>query len=385
MRVLALGGAGAVANESTRDLAKFSDFREIVIADHNVEAAEKLAAAIDDPRITVMPFDAGDYDAMLRTFPAFDVVMNGLPFDYDLPVTRACVEAGVAGCDLSSEEAQFALNDEAVRKGITFVPGVGATPGTTNMMVRRAMELLDQVETVDIHFAAFRCLAPAPGLLETTLWEVDPYAEERATTYYENGRWHRTKPLSGAREVCFHDQIGEQMVHYVPHDEVYTLPASIPGLKRATVRGTFPPHVMRLLGALMKAGLLSDTPVEVGGKRMRALDACRDLLWSAPSSRENPVWAYGLVVEVTGTRNGRRLTCTYRNEHPPQEEWGRERAYYKNVGIPLSIGTQMIAQGQVERTGVIPPELAFSAQPFFNALARRGIRVHEEIVETGML
>jgi lysine 6-dehydrogenase len=383
MRVLALGGAGAVAKESTWDLAQFSDFDEIVIAEYNVEAGEKLIAEIDDPRLKVMPFDASDYDAMLRVFSQFDVVMNGLPFQYDMAVTRACVEVGVPGCDLSSEESQFALSDEAVHKGISFVPGVGATPGITNMMVRRAMEILDKVETADIYFAAFRCLAPAPGLLETTFWEFDPHAEERPETYYENGTWHPTAPMSGGKRIRFHAQIGEQRVYLVPHDESYTLPRSIPGLKRASVWGCFPPHVMDLMGALLKAGLLSSQPVRIGDQEMAAADVCKDLLWAAPFSRENPVWAYGLVVEVTGTRNGRRVVCIYRNEHPPQEEWGGSSAYFKNVGIPLSIGAQMIARGQVERKGVVPPELAFAAQPFFFELARRGIHIQEEIVETG--
>lgn len=385
MRILALGGAGAVAKESTRDLAQFSDFDEIVVAEYNVEAAEKLVAEIGDSRLRVMPFDADDYDAMLRVFPQFDIVMNGLPFEYDLPVSRACVEVGVQGCDLSSEESQLALNDEAIRKGITFVPGVGATPGITNLMVRRAMEILDQVEMADIYFAAFRCLAPARGLLETTFWEFDPHAEERPETYYQDGAWHPTTPLSGGKRVRFHDRIGEQTVYLVPHDESYTLPDSIPGLKRASVRGCFPPHVMDLMGALLKSGLLSGQAVRIGNQEMEAVQVCKDLLWAAPFSRENPVWAYGLVVEVTGTRNGRRWMCTYRNEHPPQEEWGGPSAYFKNVGIPLSIGAQMIARGQVERTGVIPPELAFASQPFFDELARRGIRIHEEIVETGNL
>jgi lysine 6-dehydrogenase len=385
MRVLALGGAGAVAKESTRDLAQFSDFEEIVVADHDLEAAQELVAEIGDPRLKAMSFDAGDYGAMLRTFPDFDVVMNGLPYRFDLPVNRACVEVGVPGCDLSSDDPQFALHDEAVRKGITFVPGVGATPGITNMMVRRAMDLLDQVETADIHFAAFRCLAPAPGLLQTTLWEFDPYTAERPATYYEDGQWRPTTPMSGGKRVRFHDQIGEQTVYYVPHDESYTLPESIAGLKRASVRGCFPPHVMQLMGALMEAGLLSDLPISVAGQEIAAVDLCRDLLWAAPSSRHNPVWAYGLVVEVTGTRAGRRVVCTYRNEHPPQEEWGGESAYFKNVGIPLSIGAQMIAHGQVETKGVVPPELAFAAEPFFAELARRRIHVHEEIVETGTL
>ncbi len=380
MRILALGGAGAVAKEATRDLARFSDFEEIVIAEQNVEAAEKLVTEIGDPRLKVLSLDANDEEAMRRLFPRFDVVMNGLPFKYDLPVTRACVEAGVPGCDLSSEDEQFTFHDQAVRQGITFVPGMGATPGITNMMVRRAMELLDQVETADIYFAAFRCLAPAPGLLATTLWEFDPRIEERSATYYEEGAWWPTTPLSGGRRVRFHDQIGEQTVYYVPHDEAYTLPRSIPGLKRASVRGCFPPHVMELMGALMRAGLLSDLPVRIGGQEMSAFDLCRELLWAAPSSRENPVWAYGLVVEVSGRQAGQRLLCTYRNEHPPQQEWGGESAYFKNIGIPLSIGAQMLAHGLAERKGVVPPELAFPAQPFFQELARRGIVVHEEIV-----
>jgi saccharopine dehydrogenase-like NADP-dependent oxidoreductase len=400
MRVLALGGAGAVAREATRDLAQFSEFDEIVVADYDLEAAQRLVDEIGDAgfdteaaqRLKAIRLDAGDYDALLHAFPRYDVVMNGLPFKFDLPVTRACVQVGVPGCDLSSADPQFALDAEARRKGITFVPGTGATPGITNMMVRRAMELLDQVDTADIHFAAFRCLAPAPGLLTTTLWEFDPATDERNETYYEVdpnpstlGPWRAAPPMTGGKLVRFHDQIGEQTVYLVPHDEVYSLPASIPGLKRATVRGCFPPHVMRLMGALMDAGLLSDTPVQVGGQEMASFDACRDLLWAAPSSKENPVWAYGLVVEVTGMRVGRHVTCTYRNEHPPQEVWGGQSAYFKNVGIPLSIGAQMIARGQVDRAGVLPPELAFPSAPFFEELARRGIVVHEEIVETGTL
>ena len=40
MRVLVLGGAGAVCNETTRDLALYSDFGEIVVADYNLDAAK---------------------------------------------------------------------------------------------------------------------------------------------------------------------------------------------------------------------------------------------------------------------------------------------------------------------------------------------------------
>jgi len=338
-----------------------------------------------DPRLKVISFNADDYDGMLRLFPKYDIVVNGLPFKYDYPVNKACVEVGGDGLDLSSDDPQFALHEEALKKDMLFVPGVGATPGITNMMVRRASEVLERMEAVDIFFAAFRCLAPAPGLLATTLWEFNPEEEDRGEVYFEDGTWHPTPPLSGERVVRFHDQIGEQKVYYVPHDESNTLPRSFPALRWAAVRGCFPPHVMALMGSLMRGGLLSSRPVHIGDTEMPAIEVVRLLLMESPFSKESSVWAYGLVVEVTGERAGRRVTCTYRSKHPPQEEWGGESAYFKNVGIPLSIGAQMIAHGQITGKGVLPPELAFPTEPFFAELARRGIVVEEEIVEEGEL
>lgn len=379
MQALVLGGAGAVARETTRDLSQFSEFERIVVADANRQAVEDLLSELDDPRLEPRGFEANDYEALLTLFPGFDIVVNGLPFKFDLPVNRACVEVGVSGLDLSSEDAQFGLHGQAVEKGITFVPGVGATPGITNLMVARAARELDRLDSIEIAFAAFRALAPAPGLLTTTIWEFDPQAEERAEVYYQDGAWHPAPPLSGERRVRFHDQIGEQSVFYVPHDESYSMPRSYPSLRFAAVRGCFPPQVMELMGALMRAGLLSEQPVELDGQAHAAHELVRALLWSSPASRQSRTWAYGLVVEVAGEREGRPELRRYRNQHPPQESWGGQAAYYKNVGIPLSIGAQLIAAGQVESHGVLPPELALPVDPFFEQLERRGITVEETI------
>jgi saccharopine dehydrogenase-like NADP-dependent oxidoreductase len=88
---------------------------------------------------------------------------------------------------------------------------------------------------------------------------------------------------------------------------------------------------------------------------------------------------------VLGEKGGRRTRCTYRSAHPPQEVWGGESAYFKNVGVPLAIGAELIATGQVSARGVVPPERALPVRPFFEALAQRGITVEETIVEEGKL
>ena len=144
------------------------------------------------------------------------------------------MEAGVNGLDLSSLDEQFGLHEAASAKGMIFVPGVGATPGVTNMMVAKAAEQLDRLDTVEVAFAAFRSLAPAPGLLTTTLWEFDPEEEARQQVVFEDGAWTYSPPLSGGKRFRFHDLIGEQAACYVPHDEAYTLPRSrLPASGRA--------------------------------------------------------------------------------------------------------------------------------------------------------
>jgi lysine 6-dehydrogenase len=378
MRALVLGGAGAVAKETTRDLSAFSSFDEIVVADGNVDAAQAIVEPLDDSRITVVGFDANDSHGMRDLFPGFDVVINGLPFKYDLIVNQVCVETGVNGLDLSSDDAQFAMHEEAKGKDMIFVPGVGATPGITNALAAKGVSKLDRVDSVQISFAAFRCLAPAPGLLTTTIWEFDPDEPAREETYFQDGKWVPAPPLSGERRVRFHNQIGEQPVYFVPHDEAFSLPDSYPTLKHASVRGCFPPHVMNMMRTFKEAGMLGTEPLDALDGRA-PVELVRELLLALPWSKQNPVWAYGLVVEVEGEKDGQRTRLTYRTDHPPQDEWGGSSAYYKNVGIPLSIGGQLIAEGAVTVRGVLPPEVAMPTDRFLAEIAQRGITYEEEI------
>ena len=104
MKVLVLGGAGAVCSHSARDLVEYTDFEEIVVAEYNLEAANKLVEELNDPRVDSVKFDANNYESMLDLFPGYDVVINGLPWKYDFTVTKACVEVGVSGLDVSDDE-----------------------------------------------------------------------------------------------------------------------------------------------------------------------------------------------------------------------------------------------------------------------------------------
>jgi saccharopine dehydrogenase-like NADP-dependent oxidoreductase len=180
--------------------------------------------------------------------------------------------------------------------------------------------------------------------------------------------------------VNFPGPIGEQEVCYIPHPETRTMPKSL-GAKAVSVRGCFPPHAMRLAKAMLESGLYNEEQITVKGIETNAFELMHEVLMAIPESKKTPLWAYGLVVEVYGKRDGRDVKVTLWNRHPPMEEWGGEAAYYKNIAIPLSIGVQMIVSGDVTRRGVIPPETALDPDLFIAELARRRIEIHERIEE----
>jgi saccharopine dehydrogenase-like NADP-dependent oxidoreductase len=246
-------------------------------------------------------------------------------------------------------------------------------------MARRAADQMDEVDEVQINFAAFRCPAPAPGLLITFLWEFHPETDERL--YYEDGEFHLVGPFEGLKTVTFPGPIGEQEICYIPHEETQTMPRTL-GARAVSVRGCFPPHAMRLAKAMLESGLYGEEPITVRGIDTTPFELMHDLLLELPETKETPLWAYGLVVDVFGKKDGRDIKVTLWNRHPPMDEWGGRAAYYKNIAIPLSVGAIMIAREDVSARGVVPPEAAIDPMVFFAELRKRGIEIHERVERT---
>ena len=377
-----LGGVGAVGIEASRDFIETSSFDEILIADYNIEKAKKFVEEVGDDRVKAVRVDVNDLDSLKNVIEGRDIVINALPFKYDYIVTKISVELGVSGVDVATEEDQFSLHEKAVQNRSLFVPGVGATPGTTNMMAKKAVELLDEVDMIEIFWAAFRCTAPSPGLLHVTIWEFDPELKERVV--YEYGEWKTVPPYVGAKEVDFFPLIGRRETVFVPHSETYTLPQYLPENKRPNkvyVRGTWPDETMNLLKVLLYYDFYRNEPVDFDGVSVKPMNFIYRFMLQSKKARETSVWGYGLRVEAFGKLNGRDAKVVVMNEHPHDVEgWEGKRAYFRPIGNPLSIGAQLIASGNVEkRYGVYPPEAVFNTDVFFKELEKRGIKIKWDV------
>jgi saccharopine dehydrogenase-like NADP-dependent oxidoreductase len=265
------------------------------------------------------------------------------------------------------------------------VPGFGMTPGVTQMMAMHAANQLETVDTVRVSHGAYRPIAFSRSIAETTTYEYDPALPGRVV--FEDGQFIQVPPFARPREILLPEPYGLTTQYIIPHAETKTLAKALKdkGVRLIEVRGTWPAKNMQLMRALYDWGLLRNDTVTVGGAQVGVLDCVAEYLLNSREGTETDLYGYALHVEVTGTRDGRSWRHTLTHTHPASDGsvpgWEKLRAYTRNVGIPLSIGASLLARGEVSRPGVITPEEAFLPATVFTELARRGIHMHEEIVE----
>jgi saccharopine dehydrogenase (NAD+, L-lysine-forming) len=376
MRIIVLGGCGAMGSEVTRDLARTSDFSEIIIADVDLERAQALATELGGGRISAIQVDANDEAALTESLRGFDVVANCTTYHFGLIATRAAINARVNYLDLGglyNTPRQIEMDEAARQAGVTICLGAGATPGVTNLMARAAADELDQVDEVHIAFASFRSIAPSPGLLDTVL---DEFSASSRRFFWRAGEFIETPAFSGAKQVRFAAPVGEIETFYVPHSETHTIHRFLgKGVRLVDVRGTWRPEIMRALRTFADLGLTGEATVDLDGQSIPIRKLLRaHILEHAADFCGEGEWGFLLNVEVLGQKEGRATRIEYVSRHPPRAEWGVS-ATGRMTGIPASIAAQKLARGEVSRTGVLAPEACFDPSSFFAELARRGISI----------
>lgn len=392
MKVLFVGGGGKICRETIIDLVTTTTANEvskIIVTDSNEEAGNEVVRLLDDPRVDFKRVDVNKSDEMIELMKQCDFVLDGTTIELNAQVMSCAIRAKIHGMNLNGTTG-WELDQEFKDCGKIFIPGFGMTPGTTNIMAMFACNQLDTVDTICISHGAYRPIAYSPAIRETTRFEYDPDLKSR--TVFEDGEFKQVPPFGRPKMIDLPEPFGPSEEYIIPHPETITLPKSVKdkGVRLIEVRGTWPQKNMALLRALYEWGLLrNDTvkvkdihgnPVEVG-----TLDAIAAHWLSSPEGRQTDLYGYSLHVEVTGTKGKRKVRHILTSSHPTSDgsipEWAGLRAYTKSVGIPMSIGTQLIMAGRSKGTGVVAPELVFDPEEFFAELAKRGILIHERIEE----
>jgi lysine 6-dehydrogenase len=406
MRVLVVGGAGAMGRWTVRDLTESEGVDEVVVADLDGARAREAAGwsaarsgSNGTAQVTALALDAGDPDALRRAFDGADVVCNCAVFSLNLPVMEACADTGTHYVDLGglfhTTRRQLALHDRFVAAGVTAVIGMGGSPGITNVLAALAARDLAEVTEVEVRlgvadFAPSSAPVPVPYAIQTVL---DEFAVPAMA--FLDGRLVEVPAMSDQEELDFPPPVGRVRVGHTLHSEVATLPLFFAdrGIRSVTFKVGFPADFMDRLTLLTALGLADTTPVELPSGRVvprELLVHCITRTAATPGPEAAPDDAEAIWVRVRGRRAGpsgdpalaprdhpngavpveRLAECVVR----PHPVW-QAGSGQLDTGVPPSIVAQFLATKVIDQPGVLPPEDAVPPEPFLAELATRNLEV----------
>ncbi len=382
MKILVLGGAGAIGTVTARDLAESPDVSKVIIGDVSVEKARQLKRIIGSKKVSVKPVNVSDIAGLVEAMKEADAVANATPYHLNIQIMKAAMKACKNLTDLGgvyyTTLKQMELNEKAKEAGITVVLGCGLAPGITDILAKYGADKLDAVDEVHIKYGEVN-LTPAKYK-----WSFRTVLEEYVTgpVIYQNSRYRKLPPFSGKQIVKFPEPIGERTCCYGLYSGVATLPRTIEkGVKAVDCLMVHREEDEQRIKVLNEMGLTSNEPVQFKGAKISPREF---LIRCAPPPDAQAKDVAGAIVEVLGEKDGEKKRCVYSLAYPYHEKYGASALAYL-TGVPLSIASQMLARGKISELGVLPPEVAVRPKPFFAELTKRGIKINETIETTHTL
>ena len=360
-------GCGTIGSATARLALEDARFEHVVVADKDRQRAERLAGSLEGPA-TALELDCQQDDQVLRSLTGISVVLNTTgPFSRDtLSLMRTVIEAGVAYADINDDvetlqsvfESEY-LDSLAKHRGVGVLPGLGASPGQTNVLARHLASRMDAVEEVRffmVNDATYRSEA---------VWRHRLALFGEPALLYDGGRWTQTPAMSEFQDVGFPAPWGSIRCYAVGLETV-SIPQSFSGLRHASLwRGFSDPATTSMLKDLIDAGFASQQPLEVDGVSLTPSAMTAAVLAGTQTEADIPdLGRLPRQVRVKGIRNGgpAELTMTY--SFPPGD-----------IGLAtascLVVGAGLLVNRELPGPGVFPPE-DMDPAPFMWDMESRG-------------
>jgi len=182
--------------------------------------------------IPIAVVNARNLRGIVRVARGCHLVVNASASVFNEIVLRAALRLRAHYLDLSSHLTRHPFHAEQFRYAKRFeeknraaVINAGAAPGLTNLLVRRAADLSDEVVTVGI-----RLYESSESEDPISQWSPEVSFDEAVShpQIYRNRRFRLARRFSEVESFRFVDPIGTTRVVLAAQDEVATLPRFIP-------------------------------------------------------------------------------------------------------------------------------------------------------------
>ncbi len=369
MKVLIVG-AGGQGGACASILSRQKEVDEIRLADLKKETAEVVAGHIDSPIVKACGVNALDPDDIASAADGVDAVV-----DLVMPWMATYVMKGALKAKANYINTAFDTPywDEFIRgtavedmplygefeeAGLTALFGCGFAPGWTNVLARRLANRLDRVDSIRMRIGKATHL-PGEHPYDWVLrpwnpgWSPKQALIDCSTATYalENGKYVKYPPFGGLEMCDFPEPVGRLPVTHHSHEEIYSMPATFPGVRDIN----FKYYLMYQPAILYALGLCSQNEIDVNGVKIKPIDVVAAMVPPPVGnifveSDERLKFAdetqfIELIVEVAGIKDGKktvwRANCPQMNAPGPELKklYGTALVY---VALPLATGTMLL-------------------------------------------
>src|SRR6202158_2041155 len=227
MRIFVLG-AGATGSLLAQLLERQG--HTVWCGDRDLERARKFLGR--KSTIPVTEVNARNLLSIVRAARGCQLIVNASASVFNQIVMRAALRLRAHYLDLSShltrnpfKSEQFAYAKRFEAKNRIALINTGVAPGLTNLLVKRATEALDAVDSVQI-----RLYESSESADPISQWSPEVSFDEAISNprVYRNGKFIMEKRFAELEKFHFPEPIGSANVVLSAQDEVTTLPYYIP-------------------------------------------------------------------------------------------------------------------------------------------------------------
>ncbi|HJQ43772.1 MAG TPA: saccharopine dehydrogenase C-terminal domain-containing protein [Jatrophihabitantaceae bacterium] len=389
MRLLILG-AGGVGSAAALIAARRPFLTEVVLADYDLNRAQRAAAATSDERFGAVQLDASDQsavEALLRE-RSIDAVLGATDPRFTMPIFRAALAANVHYLDMAMSlstphpdepytktgvklgDEQFELADEWAASGRIALVGMGVEPGLSDVFARYAADhLFAEIDEAGVRDGANLEVAGYEFAPSFSIWTTIEECLNPPVIWEKERGWFTTEPFSEPEVFDFPEGIGPVECVNVEHEEVLLIPRWVDA-KRVTFKYGLGNEFIEVLQTLHKLGLDRTQKVRVGGVEVSPRDVVAACLPDPATlgDRMTGKTCAGLWVRGTGKDGSPRSTYLY---HVVDNEWSMKeygaQAVVWQTAINPVVALELIDAGTWTGSGVLGPE-AFDAVPFLDLL-----------------
>jgi saccharopine dehydrogenase-like NADP-dependent oxidoreductase len=182
--------------------------------------------------IAVTEVNARNLRGIVRAARGCQLIVNASASVFNQIVMRAALRLRAHYVDLSShltqnpfKAEQFSYAKRFEEKNRAALINAGAAPGLTNLLVKRAAEMLDEVHSVQI-----RLYESTESDDPISQWSPEVSFDEAISSprVYRDGKFRMEKRFAELEKFRFPDPIGYANVVLAAQDEVATLPYAVP-------------------------------------------------------------------------------------------------------------------------------------------------------------